>query len=74
MSRWKCAICGRPTAKPALLIGEEAIGPVCARRAGLLKAAKSAGKRSRFRVCSHGPRAASEIPATGDLFEDANDA
>lgn len=72
---WACAICGRTTWKPTILIGEEAIGPVCARRAGLIKAAKSSGNGTRFRLFSalRSPRG---VPAatTGDLFDGIDDA
>jgi hypothetical protein len=40
----------------------------------LIKAAKAAGTQSRFRICSHAPRAASKIPMTGDLFEELGNA
>lgn len=40
-----CALCGRDT-KPALMIGNRAIGPKCAAKAGLLPA-KSLKKHSR---------------------------
>jgi hypothetical protein len=42
-----CAMCGRPTA-PYVLIGREAIGPKCARRAGLTPARAPKGSRLRF--------------------------
>ena len=32
----KCAICNRLTLKPALVVNGRAIGPVCARKRGLL--------------------------------------
>jgi hypothetical protein len=40
-------MCGRPTA-PYVLIGREAIGPKCARRAGLTPARAPKGSRLRF--------------------------
>lgn len=33
---YRCAFCGKTT-KPYVLIGNEAVGPTCARRAGLTK-------------------------------------
>ena len=33
----KCARCGRPTFHPAVVIGTQPFGPVCARKAGLLQ-------------------------------------
>lgn len=35
-----CALCGRPVLNPAVLIGQLPVGPKCARRAGLLAAAR----------------------------------
>ena len=72
---WSCALCGRRTTKPAVLIGSEAIGPVCARRAGLIEAAKSSGKGSRIRLffASRSPRGMAEA-TTGDLFDGTEDA
>lgn len=65
---WSCAICGRSTAKPAVLIGSEAIGPTCARRAGLIQAAKKSGKASRVRLFARST-ALREDMRTRDLFE-----
>ncbi|MEN6536668.1 MAG: hypothetical protein ABFD89_23635 [Bryobacteraceae bacterium] len=65
---WSCAICGRSTAKPAVLIGSEAIGPTCARRAGLIQAAKKSGKTSRVQLFSRAA-APREDTRTRDLFE-----
>ena len=42
-----CALCGRPT-EPAVLIGNEAIGPTCARNTGLM--AVKATKTNRLRL------------------------
>ena len=36
----RCALCGRPVLNPAVLIGQLPVGPKCARRAGLLAAAR----------------------------------
>ena len=35
-----CAFCGRPVLNPAVLIGSLPVGPKCARRAGLVEAAR----------------------------------
>ena len=32
----RCALCGRLTLRPAVMIGPLPVGPTCARRAGLL--------------------------------------
>lgn len=62
----KCAICGRPTLKPAVLLGAEAIGPTCARRAGLTAIKPRAGSRM---VLPRHQRRPSERGETLDLFE-----
>lgn len=63
----RCAMCGRPT-EPAVMIGAEAIGPTCARRAGLLGRKPPKGSRVRF----IGYKASPRIPEleTIDMFED----
>ena len=63
----KCAICGRVTHKPAVMIGTEAIGPACARKAGLLASKPRAG--SSLKILKHQPTKADERGRTGDLFE-----
>jgi hypothetical protein len=40
-----CALCGRVTLSPAVMIGNEPIGPKCAKKAGLLPLAKRKGSR-----------------------------
>ena len=63
-----CAICGRATAKPAVMIGTEAIGPACARKAGLLATKPRAG--SAVKILKHKPEPRAQEPGlTGDLFE-----
>lgn len=59
-------MCGRPTV-PFVLIGREAVGPKCARKAGLVPSKATKGSRLRF-VREKPPREA--IPQTLDLFED----
>lgn len=41
----RCALCGRVTLNPAVMIGQEPIGPKCARKAGFLKLAGRRGSR-----------------------------
>jgi hypothetical protein len=41
----RCALCGRVTLMPAVVIGAEPVGPKCARRAGLLAVSRRAGSR-----------------------------
>ena len=61
-----CAMCGRPTV-PFVMIGREAVGPKCARKAGLVPSKAPKGSRLRF-VREKPLREA--IPQTLDLFED----
>lgn len=61
-----CAMCGRPTT-PFVMIGREAIGPKCAKRAGLTP--KKMPKGSRLRFLKLKPLR-EEIPQTLDLFEE----
>lgn len=44
----RCCLCGRLTEHPAVMIGREAVGPKCARKAGLTKLAKTNGRVIRF--------------------------
>ena len=39
-----CSLCGRSMAQAAVMIGQEPIGPKCARRAGLLTLASKTGR------------------------------
>jgi hypothetical protein len=62
-----CALCGRPT-EPAVMIGNEAIGPKCARKSGLMGVKIRAAGRVRIL----GRRTVKEEgPQTMDLFEEA---
>lgn len=62
----RCAMCGRPT-EPAVMIGSEAVGPKCARRAGFFE---KQPKGSAVRVIKRAVRAPREkLPETMDLFE-----
>lgn len=40
MSYMHCALCGRLTLNPAVMIGNHPVGSTCARRAGLMTMAK----------------------------------
>lgn len=59
-------MCGRPTV-PFVMIGREAVGPKCARKAGLVPSRAPKGSPLRF-VREKPPR--ENIPQTLDLFED----
>lgn len=61
-----CVMCGRPTS-PFVMIGREAVGPKCARKAGLVPSKAPKGSRLRF---VREKRAREDIPQTLDLFED----
>lgn len=58
-------MCGRPTA-PFVMIGQEAIGPKCARKAGFTAKAAPRGSRVRFVAQKAGKR--EKLPTTLDLF------
>lgn len=60
-----CAICGRSMAQAAVMIGQEPIGPKCARRAGLLAAPSRSG---RVRLLAS-VRSAGDRSRNLDLFE-----
>ena len=60
----RCAICGRVTLNPAVMLGAEPIGPKCARRAGLLKLKGRQGSR----VTKGVRRTHRPDPQTLDLF------
>lgn len=65
MMKLKCALCGRPTV-PYAMIGNMAVGPKCAARAGLLKGKVPKGSAVRF-VPQPGKRSTRE-PETMDMF------
>lgn len=69
MLKAKCALCGRLT-MPYAMIGNMAVGPKCAARAGLLKGKVPKGSAVRF-VPQPGKRSSRE-PETMDLFADAD--
>lgn len=62
----RCALCGRTTLQPAVLIGAEAIGPKCAKRAGLIDIKPRPG--SRLFVPTRRPARAVQAGETPDLF------
>ena len=61
----RCAICGRVTLNPAVMLGLEPIGPKCAKRAGLLALKGRKGSRVLPGVRRH----IKPDPKTMDLFE-----
>ena len=70
----RCAICGRKTEHPAVWVGREPIGPVCARKTGLYKASKKlkASKVStQARKRRSGVRSGLADGFTIDMFEEA---
>jgi hypothetical protein len=63
-----CALCGRPLLNPTVMIGREAIGPKCARKAGLTRLAAQTGSRVlRF---SRPKASRADAGRNLDLFED----
>lgn len=68
MLKAKCALCGRPTV-PYAMIGNMAVGPKCAARAGLLKGKLPKGSSVRF-VAPKPSGQRSREPETLDLFAD----
>ena len=71
MMKSKCALCGRPTV-PYAMIGNMAVGPKCAARAGLLKGRLPKGALVRF-VGRKPAGQRSREPETMDLFTDVPD-
>lgn len=65
--RLTCVMCGRPT-EPFVMIGQSAIGPKCAKRAGMTPAKLPKTTRLKFVRPSKAPRQA--MPTTRDLFEE----
>lgn len=63
---YRCALCGRSMSAPSVTVGQMAIGPTCARKAGLIELGR---KRSGFvrLFTSMTPRREDE--KTMDLFE-----
>lgn len=65
-----CAICGRRT-MPFAYLGDEPIGPNCARGLGLTKKAVKAAKGGRLRLAGKYARQPKrDEPQTMDLFKD----
>lgn len=67
MLKSKCALCGRPTV-PYAMIGNMAVGPKCAARAGLLKGKVPKGSAVKF--MPQVGRSRGREPETMDLFSD----
>lgn len=66
----KCAFCNRPLEHAAVLIGEMAVGPVCAERAGLIEKARRGYGTLRMGAKAKGGRVRMTGDATMDLFDD----
>lgn len=69
--RLTCALCGRPMDHPAVQIGEYPVGPVCAKRAGLMQLAHLKGGIV-FPVVTRRPRIQTpqpQLPLELDLLE-----
>jgi hypothetical protein len=64
----RCALCGRLTPQPAVLIGTMPVGPKCARRAGLYEAVKRPGSLVNV-APTYTRRPKEACPVTMDLFE-----
>lgn len=64
----KCAICGRQT-EPYAYIGQEVIGPKCAKKIGLTASVKLP-KSSAVRFSRRAIKPAEIFPETMDLFAD----
>lgn len=61
----RCVLCGRPT-QPAVMLADKAVGPKCAKKAGLLeRARRNQGQVRLFKA----PRRPAD-PQTLDLFEE----
>ena len=61
-----CAFCNRPMLAAAVFVGANPIGPICARKAGLLELARKKSGALRLARTSIGARRAD--PETLDLF------
>lgn len=70
MADLHCALCGRAMATATVYIGQLPVGPSCARRAGLMEAARRRRGALRLQVLPRGPAAQGDC-RTLDLFEEA---
>ena len=66
----KCAFCNRPLERAAVLIGEMAVGPVCAERAGLIEKVRRGHGTLRMGPKAKGGRVRMSEDSTMDLFDD----
>lgn len=71
----RCAMCGRVTLKPALLVGQQAIGPKCAQKRGLMPKAGRVGRGGHRAALRSSVVRASRCLGAGDtmtmsLFDD----
>jgi len=62
---YRCALCGRSMAAPAVTVGQLAVGPSCARRAGLIELGR---KRAGFVRLFASMKPTREDDKTMDLF------
>lgn len=68
MLKLRCALCGRVTLDPAVMIRSEPIGPKCARKAGLLKFASVRGSRVKAATPGSAANRVKRDSKTLDLF------
>lgn len=64
---YRFALCGRSMAAPAVTVGQMAIGPTCARKAGLIELGR---KRAGFVRLFAGMKPTREDDKTMDLFDE----
>ncbi|WP_313080494.1 hypothetical protein [Pulveribacter sp.] len=69
MADLHCALCGRSMASATVYIGQLPVGPTCARRAGLVEAARKRRGALRLQLLPRTP-AAQRDSRTLDLFEE----
>lgn len=68
-----CCLCGRGMGSAAIFIGTLPVGPSCARRAGLIEAAKRSAGLLRL-APARGPRTRQAAQQTLDLFPEVPEA
>ena len=62
----KCALCGRQMESATVMIGALAVGPTCARKAGLIELGRK--RQGAIRLALPQPKVRN--PYNGDLFEE----
>jgi hypothetical protein len=65
--KMRCVMCGRQT-DPSVMIGNEAVGPKCARRAGFFEKQPKGSAVRVVRRAIRSPKA--KLPETMDLFSE----